>query len=307
MKKNEIRKHYFQDKYVIIAPKRGKRPHNVKAAGEKYSVQKSCFMCPGSKEKVVYQIRDDRNGWLVRVLQNAYPALTLDSKYAYGKQEIVVETSEHNKEIHELSIDHIKKILEVYSERFEALSSLPKIRYVLVFKNEGGKAGESIAHAHSQIIALPMLPPLIREEILEVDRYMLENKTCPYCDVIKNEKKSPRVAWEDKNIFVLCPFASESPYGVWFMPKRHVGSLHDMSQEEKSSLAHALKYILAKLDKLDLSYNFFFHNSVEDCGHHMILKLAPRPNVWAGLELGTGVIINTVPPEDAARFYRKES
>lgn len=307
MKKSEIRKHYFQDKYVIISPKRGQRPHITKVCTDD-SEKKECFMCPNGKVKVIYELPDLKGGWLVRVIKNIYPALSLDNKYAYGKQEIIIETPEHKKEIHELPIEHIKRILDVYSERYESLRKLEKIRYVLVFKNEGGKAGESIDHAHSQVIALPMVPPLIREEITAIDDYTMEHQSCPYCDIIKNEKKSERVAWEDKHIFTLCPFASVSPYGVWFIPKRHVKSLYDMNEDEKTSLAKALKHITGKIFTLDgLSYNYFFHNGLDDNNHHMVLKVTPRPNIWAGLELGTGVIINSVPPEDAAKFYRGKS
>lgn len=162
MKKNEIRKHYFLDKYVIISPKRGKRPHTTKICQEDPTVSKTCFMCPDAKRKPVYEIHDDKGNWIIRVLNNDFPALSLDNKYAYGKQELVVETPLHNKELHEFPIEHIKKVLDVYSERYESLMKLEKIRYVLVFKNEGGKAGESISHSHSQVIALPMIPPMIR-------------------------------------------------------------------------------------------------------------------------------------------------
>lgn len=307
MKKSEIRKHYFQDKYVIISPKRGKRPHITKVCQEDTETAQKCFMCSDGKVDLIYEIPDLRGGWLVRIVKNIYPALTLDNKYAHGKQEIIIETPDHKKEIHELPISHIKKILDVYAERYESLSKMDKIRYVLIFKNEGGKAGESINHAHSQVIALPMIPPLIREEIVAIDDYNMSHQSCPYCDIIKNEKRSPRVAWEDKNIFALCPYASESPYGVWFIPKRHVSSLHDMNQDEKHSLAEAMKHIIGRVNSLDLSYNYFFHNGFDDSGHHMVMKFAPRPNVWAGLELGTGVIINSVPPEDAAKFYRAKA
>lgn len=304
MKKSEIRKHYFQDKYVIIAPKRGQRPHVTKVCKEPEATKKDCFMCKNTKTDLIYEIPDLNGGWALRVMKNKFPALTLENKFAFGKQEIIIETPKHNHEIHELPVEHIVKILDVYSERYEALKRMERIRYVLVFKNEGGKAGESIDHSHSQVIALPMVPPLIRSEINAIDDYMMAHQSCPYCDIINDELKSPRAAWEDKNIFALCPFASESPYGVWFIPKRHVSSLHDMTRDEKRSLAEAMKYIIAKVDSLDLSYNYFFHNSFDDCGHHMLLKLAPRPNVWAGLELGTEVVINSVPPEDAAKFYR---
>ena len=193
MKKNEIRKHYFQDKYVIISPKRGKRPHRTKTCTEDEKMDKECFFCPQNKVKLIYELPNLSGGWLIKVIKNIYPALSLDNKYAYGKQEIIIETPEHKKEIHELPIEHIKKILDVYSERHDSLMKLKKIRFVLVFKNEGGKAGESINHAHSQVIALPMLPPMIREEILAIDEYQMKNNSCPYCDIIKNEGNHPEL------------------------------------------------------------------------------------------------------------------
>ncbi len=305
MKKSEIRKHYFLDKYVVISPKRAERPHETKVVKEEIHKKDDCFMCPDGKVDVIYEIKDDKGGWLVRSIKNIYPALSMDNKYAYGNQEIIIETPDHSKDIHELSIEQLKKILAIYEERTESLSKIKGICYVLVFKNEGGRAGESINHTHSQVIALPMVPPVIQDEVVAMETYIMNNHECPYCKVMKDEKKSPRVAWEDKNIFVLCPFASEFPYETWILPKRHLGSLHDMTESEKTSLAHALQYITKKLYLLDdLSYNYFFHNSLPENDHHMLLRVTPRPNIWAGLELGSGVIINAVPPEDAAKFYR---
>lgn len=307
MPKSEIRKHYFLDKYVIIAPKRNKRPHKVQRV-EKETEEISCFFCPGKTEKKldVCEVKDPskKYPWLVKVLDNKFPALTLDNQKAFGKQEIVIDTPEHNKEIHELSINHIVKIIETYIDRNKALTKIDGINYVLMFKNEGGRAGASAPHSHSQIIALPMVPPMIEEETIAVDRYVIEHNSCPYCDVIEGEKNGPRVAWEDEHWLVVCPFASESPYGAWFIPKRHVSSIDDLNQSEKKSLARALKKILKKVDDLDMAYNYFFNDSLSCEDQHMILRLAPRPNIWAGLELGTGIIINPVPPEVAAKYYR---
>jgi UDPglucose--hexose-1-phosphate uridylyltransferase len=185
------------------------------------------------------------------------------------------------------------------------LRKIKGIKYVIVFKNEGGKAGASIAHSHSQVIALPLIPPEIKKEYEDYGDYRVEHGSCPFCDAIKTEEGKSRVIWEDKNLFVLSPFASQFPYGAWFLPKRHFKSMDEITESEKASFAKALKIMLAKLDQIDVAYNYFFHNSVNGEDFHMHLKLEPRPNVWAGLELGTGVIINAVPPEDAAKFYQK--
>lgn len=306
MKESEIRKDYFLDRYVIIAPKRNKRPHQVIKKEEELS--KPCPFCPGQIDaKNVLEIPDEKGGWKVKVIENIFPALTPGNFKAYGKQEVIIETPEHKKELHELSLDHIVEVLDVYIERFVTLSSLKGICYTLVFKNEGGKAGASIPHTHSQVIALPMIPPRLAEEAASMDDYTRTHSSCPYCDIIKSEKGGPRVIWEDEHLFVLSPYASDSPYGAWFIPKRHVHSIDFLRENEKISFAHALKMTLARLDDIDVPYNYFFQNSLDVEAHHMVLKLAPRPNVWAGLELGTGIVINPVPPEDAAKFYKEPS
>lgn len=305
MKESEIRKDYFLDRYVIIAPKRSKRPHQIIKKEEE--LKKPCPFCPGQIDgKNVLEISDGKGGWKVKVIENIFPALTPGNLKAYGKQEVIIETPEHNKELHELPLNHIVEVLNVYIERYVTLSSLKGICHTLVFKNEGGKAGASIPHTHSQVIALPMIPPKLAEEANAMDDYIRNHNSCPYCDVIKSEKKSPRVIWEDDHLFVLSPYASESPYGTWFIPKRHIHSIDFLHENEKLSFAHALKMTLKRLDDIDVPYNYFFQNSLDLESHHMILKLAPRPNVWAGLELGTGIVINPVPPEDAAKFYREK-
>jgi UDPglucose--hexose-1-phosphate uridylyltransferase len=307
MKNSEIRKDYFLDRYVIIAPKRNRRPHKILKKKEDQLTE--CYFCNPQVNDPAKQIQVKNyyvthGKWLIKVIGNLYPALSTDNLKAYGAQEIIVETPDHSKEIHELSLEHIHKIFDVYADRYNKLKSLKGIRHVLVFKNEGGKAGASIPHSHSQVIALPIVPPKLEEEAVAFMKYYEDHGSCPYCDIIKSETGSPRVIWEDEHLFVLSPYASDSPYGAWFIPKRHIATLSDLSESEKSSFAHALKLLLGRLDDIDVSYNYFFQNSIENENHHLILKLAPRPNVWAGLELGTGVIINPVPPEEAAKFYQ---
>lgn len=313
MKKSEIRKDYFLDKYVIIAPIRNsnKRPHFALQKDENTTAP--CRLCPeivddpASEEVTQLEIKNPDGSWRIKVIDNKFPALTLDNFNAYGKQEMVIESPEHAKEIHELPLAHIVDVIDVYIERYKALNKTKGIDYVLVFKNEGGRAaGASISHSHSQIIALPIIPPKVAAEADAMDRYFEEHHSCPYCDIVKAERKSPRVISEDDHFFVLSPYASESPYGVWFIPKRHVHSMEYLNGSEKESLARAFKKVLAKLDEVGIPYNYFFQNSLDVENHHMVIKLAPRPNVWAGLELGTGVVINPVAPEAAAEFYQEE-
>jgi len=305
LEKSEIRKDYFLDKYVIIAPKRAKRPQKI--AGITENTTKECFFCPQNLAKdeiITYTHKNSDGKWDIISLVNRFSAISLENVRAYGQQEVIVETRDHNRELHEMAVSHIVDIFDAYVARFEALRAIPKIKHVIVFKNEGGKAGASVSHSHSQIIALSLVPPKVEEEACAYNRYRVENVSCPYCDVIEKEKESSRVIWEDKNFFVLAPYASDSPYGAWFIPKRHVPTFTELDHEEKESLATALKIVLAKLDDLGISYNYFIENAVNHEDYHTHLKLSPRPNIWAGLELGTGVIINPIPPEEAAKIYR---
>lgn len=308
LKDSEIRKDYFLNRYVIIAPKRSKKPKKIYQKPETQIGE--CVFCSPFVDDPKKQIQIKNYGgkegkWGIKVIGNLYPALSLDNMKAYGEQEIIIETPEHAKEIHELPLEQIEKVFDVYADRYNALMKKDGICYTIVFKNEGGKAGASIPHSHSQVISLPVIPPKIAHEAEAMDKYIDKHGSCPYCDIIKSETNGPRAIFEDEHFFVLSPYASESPYGVWFIPKRHIRLISDLNIEEKRSLAIFMKKILTKLDEIEVSYNYFVQNSLDMESHHMVIKLSPRPNIWAGLELGTGIIINSVSPEEATKFYQK--
>ncbi len=305
MSKSEIRKDYFKDEYVIIAPNRAKRPQTLIKKDQNDDSNAGCHFCPDyfTNKVITYRDNDPDGNWQVLSTVNAFPAVSLDNPDAYGQAEVIIETNQHAVDINEFSIEHIVRVFDAYINRYTALKNIEGIKYVIIYKNEGGKAGASMNHSHSQIYALPLLPPKVKSEFAAYDKYVSENVNCPYCDIINQESDGPRVIWEDKNLFVLAPYASESPYGAWFLPKRHIGQITDLSNNEKESFARAMKVVLGKLDEMEISYNYFIENSVNDKDYHMHIKLAPRPNIWAGLELGTGIIVNSVAPEEAARVY----
>ena len=305
MSKPEIRKDYFKDEYVIIAPNRAKRPHRVGTIDESAD---TCHFCPDNfkNEVITYQDNGYNGDWEILSVVNKFAALNIDNANAYGQTEVVIETRRHGLDINDFSVDHIVRIFNAYIDRFTVLRNMDKIKHVIIFKNEGGKAGASISHSHSQIIALPFLPPKVEIDASAFNKYRLENATCPYCDIIIKETDKPRVIWEDENLFVLSPYASECPYGVWMIPKRHVRFMSDLTRKEKESIAIAMKIVLGKLDEFGISYNYFVENAVNREDYHMHIKIAPRPNIWAGLELGTGIVINPISPEYATKIYRGE-
>lgn len=303
MSKPETRKDYFKDEYVIIAPNRAKRPHKAEKAADVPGV---CHFCPKyfHDEIITYQDNNYNGDWEIVSVINKFAALSVNNPNAYGQSEVIIETRKHGLDINDFSVDHIVRIFNAYINRFDELRNMDRIKHVIIFKNEGGKAGDSVSHTHSQVIAMPFLPPKTEIEASAYNKYRLNHATCPYCDAIEKEKDSPRVIWEDENIFVLAPYASNCPYAAWVLPKRHVRFLADLTRSEKESIAIAFKLLLGKLNELGISYNYFVENAVNQEDYHMHIKLAPRPNIWGGLELGTGIIINPISPEYATKIYR---
>ncbi len=311
MKNSEIRKDYIQEKYVIIAPKRGKRPRDVEKSDKISQIKKKgCIFCPeninqaGKIILTILKTKEKNEPWAIKVLENKFPSVSTDNSKAYGRQEVVIESPDHQKEIEQLSEIRIAEILNAYSLRTKAISGDKKIEYVLIFKNDGGLAGASLQHSHSQIFATKFLPPHLKDKSQRTHIYKLKNGRCVYCDVIKKESKSPRLVFEDKNAIAFCPYASMHNYEIWLMPKRHLDNITLLSDEEKLSFAKFLKKILKKIDLLGLPYNYYFHQVIHDEDQHLYMKITPRGSIWAGVEIGSGLIINPIAPEEAAKFYK---
>ena len=301
---SEIRKAYFLNKYAIITPSRATRPRDIKEE----TIIKRGDPCPFCAENLNPKEAIDaimkKNKWSVLSLANKFPAVSENNKKAMGFQEVLVETPKHGLDMADLSVIEINKVLEMYIKRTNALMD-KKMEYILCFKNQGSKAGASISHAHSQIFATKIIPPdLIQEQSL-AQKYKTEKGRCPFCDIIKKEIKSARKIFNDKNIAAFTPYASEFHYEAWIFPKRHIDNITLLKKQEIESMAKTLKLILSKLKKLNLSFNYFLHNVVSDNDQHLYIKVQPRDSILGGVELGSGLIINSVSPEEAAKFYRK--
>jgi len=305
---SELRKDYFLNRYVIITPGRLKRPRSA-VTRTIFVKEKECPFCPKHIEKSLiiksYFKNKKTKTWQIMVLENKFPIVSLKSFKAYGQNEVIIEAPEHGRDLAELSIKEIINLLEVFKERTKELSKLKRIEYVLIFKNQGGRAGASLVHTHCQVFALGILPPEVEEEISAAFKYKITRGDCPYCDIIKTEEKSPRLIWRDENVVAIAPYASAYHYEAWIFPRRHIDNIIYLTKKEIKSFAQALKKILFKLEKEDLSYNFFLHQVIKEEDQHFYLKIQPREAVWGGIELGSGIIVNSIPPEEAAKFYRK--
>jgi UDPglucose--hexose-1-phosphate uridylyltransferase len=196
-------------------------------------------------------------------------------------------------------------LIDIYAERTKAITKDKKIKYILIFKNNGGVAGASLVHAHSQIFATSLLPPHIVDKLARAAAFETQTGQCCYCALVEKEMKSPRKIYSDQHVAAITPYASIYNYEAWILPKRHVDNITMLKDVERESFAKAIKGILMGLNNLQLPYNFYLHQVVTNDDEHLYMRIAPRRDVWAGVELGSRLIINSVAPEEAAAFYRK--
>lgn len=297
----EIRRDYIFDEYVIVSPGRGKRPYDT--SKNRHPLIETASSPRLDIEHEVYSLKE-HGQWQVMVVENKFPALTMNNPKAHGKQEIVIDTPLANKSFAHLSVTQIQRVLKVYQARITTLMASDDIAYVLVFRNDGFEAGASLAHAHSQIFALPLVPKRFMENSRLIEQYFIDKKKEPIEDIINFERTQKiRVVLENEQWMVVCPYASQYPFEAWLIPKRHETRFDELNGQQINTGAEILKTLTTKLTDAQISYNFFIENGVSP-HHRVIVKLYGRSNIWGGFEAATGMVINTVPPESAAKWYR---
>ncbi len=187
-----------------------------------------------------------------------------------------------------------------------------RFKYILIFKNHGDAAGASLEHTHSQLIALPVVPSLVTEEVEGARAHYNFKERCIFCDIIRQEAESKiRLISENDGFIALAPFAPRFPFEMWIIPKTHQCSFEESQKREFEQLAPVLKDMLARLDRvLDFpAYNYIIHTSpigesAEDY-YHWHMEIMPKLTKVAGFEWGTGFYINPTPPEESAKFLRE--
>lgn len=302
----EIRENYIHNRTVIIAPGRADRPHNFTPQVAPLVHKINCPFCPEkiNKVKAVHTLGSGNRK--IISIKNIFPVVSKQNDAVYGQQEVVIETPEHDIELAELSTEHIASVLKMYGQRVKELSQDKRINYILVFKNNGGKAGASIDHAHSQIFASEFIPPHVLEKLKRAEEYEIRRGECYYCRLIKKELRGPRWIGNDGNVAAFTPYASNYNYESWILTRRHIDNVSDLNVHERNSMAKYLKKIIAKLNAINLPYNLYLHQVVHYKDEHLYFRVCPRKATWAGLELGSRLVVNAVAPEEAAKFYREK-
>lgn len=300
IEKSEIRKHFFLEKYVIIAPKRQTRPHS-----DTKHTKPACAFCAENIDwSNVQECFGEKDDWSTLSIKNIFPAVSTDNEAAYGQQEVIIESPMHGQKLSEQGPSGIKRLLQMFARRTAYFNTNNKINYILCFKNQGRAAGASLEHSHSQFFASALIPPDIREEKIAVEKYKQEKQSCPYCDLVLQESDSRLCINQNNGFISFCPSFSQFNYESWILSRQHKNSLAEFSDQDYNELSTLLYQIIDKLDKADIPYNFFIHQDTKDKEEHFCLKIEPRLAVWAGLELGSGLVINSVDPEEATKFFR---
>lgn len=308
MAQSEFRKDYLQEKYVLISPQKSDRPHDVERLECLNHVlsAKKCAYCPSRVDNLRELLTlGPKDRWYVKVIPANHPILTTTNAQAYGLQERVIETPNHVIQLEDLPVEQIVKVFEAYDQRTREISKDSNIHYILVYKHQAGKGATTVQHSHSTILASAFLPPHLSDKSQRALAYRLEHGSCVYCDVIAKEKQGPRLVWEDEHVIAFTPYASFHHYEVWVMPKRHVDNITLATEQERVSMATIMKPLLRAIGDLHLPYSYYFHQVIRDTDQHLYLKIAPRGNVWSGVEMASGLVVNPVTPEDAAKHFKK--
>ncbi|MFH1408878.1 MAG: DUF4931 domain-containing protein [Nanoarchaeota archaeon] len=312
----ELRKDYLLDRWVIVSEVRAKRPRDFKKKAVKANEENICFFCPGHEHLTPPEImRVGGRKWRFRVFPNKFPAVSeegwphikTDNTYftfgaAYGRHEVIVETSDHDQQLWDLTGDDISELFRIYDLRIQALSRLQHTEYVALFKNHGKEGGTSLIHSHTQLLSINMVPIVVQHKL----EATLRHGHCPYCEIIHVEKNSYRRCFENDDFVAFTPYASRFNFEIWVFPKKHLSALNQLMPAQRSSLGDIMQKILAKLKSINASYNYFLHYAPQGKDLHFHIEVTPRLATWAGFEYCTGITINSVSPEEAAKFYRGE-
>jgi UDPglucose--hexose-1-phosphate uridylyltransferase len=326
----ELRKDPIVGRWVIISTERAKRPQEfAREAPERRGGV--CPLCPGSERMTPPEILAYRDGgspndanWTLRVVSNKFPALRIEGELGkaadgiydrmngIGAHEVVIETEKHDVDLFDLPENRFRDVLWAFRERLLDLKKDRRFKSVIVFKNHGAAAGASLTHSHSQLIALPVIPKRVLEEMTSCREYYRFRDRCVICDVIVQEMdQKVRIVEETGEFLAFAPYAPRFPFETWIVPKRHQCAYEMIDEEQAKGLAAVFRRTLRRLNIAleNPPFNFIIHSAPFQEGaadfYHWHIEIMPKLTRVAGFEWGSGFYINPTPPEESAKFMRE--
>lgn len=336
----ELRYDPLQYRWVIIATDREARPSDLQDT-TKYNQIKLCPFCEGHESDTppeIWALRDPKSppnspGWKVRVVPNKYPALKIEAAgkktgvgyydmiEGTGAHEVIIETPQHDLTLADLPPEQVKWVLLAYRERLKDLFRDPRFKYVLIFKNHGKRAGASLTHAHSQLIATPIVPRNVFIKLNNAKLHYEKKERCLICDIIQQEMDTKaRIITSENGFVAFTPYASRFPFEVFIAPVDHNYSFTEVGDEQLERFSHFLKNILFRIKNVlhDPPFNYVLNTSPNTeakpklsdqwvtikYDYHWHIEIIPRLVRIAGFEWGSGFYINPSTPEMAAQYLR---
>ncbi|MGZ8430020.1 MAG: galactose-1-phosphate uridylyltransferase [Candidatus Deferrimicrobiaceae bacterium] len=326
----ELRKDPVVGRWVIISTERAKRPQEFtpEPLPRREGV---CPLCPGSERMTPPEILGYRQGgqpndpnWTLRVVPNKFPALRIEGELGkaadgiydrmrgIGAHEVVIESEKHDVYLYDLPEPRFQDVLWAYRERLLDLKNDHRFKSVLIFKNHGAAAGASLTHSHSQLIALPVIPKRVMEEMAGCREYYRFRDRCLFCDLVVQEMdQKVRIVEETGEFLAFSPYAPRFPFETWIVPKRHQCAYEMIEGDQAKALAAVFRRTLRRLNLAleNPPFNFIVHSApfserAVDFFHWHI-EIMPKLTKVAGFEWGSGFYINPTPPEESAKYLRE--
>ena len=315
---------------MIIATDGARRPSDFSRNTVEIKGQRFCPYCPGSElrtppEVLAYRTHGGKNepGWTTRVIPAKFPALRVEGELArkgeglydkmngIGAHELIIESPDHQHTLATAPSKRVEDLLWAWRDRVADLRRDVRFAHLLLFKNHGEAAGAVLEHSHSQLIALPVVPRRITEELTGARRYFEFRERCVYCDIVAQELDSAvRIVAETNGFLAIAPWAPRFPFETWLLPKNHSSHAEQMTHAEIPELAGLLQTVLRKLDvTLERpAWNLVLHSAPlhepVSASFHWHIEILPKLTRRAGFEWGSGFYNNPTPPEEAARYLR---
>ena len=328
---SELRKDPVTGRWVIISTERRKRAADFLVEPVTIGPDPSCPFCEGHEQMTSRELLAHRSngggpdgpGWDVRVVPNQFPVLRVegtldrqgeglfDKMNGIGAHEVIIESPRHEDTLATLPDEAIERVLWAFRERIQDLRRDQRFRYVVAFKNHGAAAGASLAHSHSQLIALPIVPREVRDEVDGAKKHFKAKERCVFCDIVRQETQDDkRLIADNADMVAIAPYAPRFPFETWILPKRHQSRFEDSPRHEYAALATLLGDILRRMNRMLESppYNLLVHSAplVEEAAeyYHWHVEIIPKLTKVAGFEWATGFYLNPTSPEEAAQVLR---
>jgi UDPglucose--hexose-1-phosphate uridylyltransferase len=328
---SELRKDPVTGRWVIISTDRSKRLSDFSPESVSIVPDSGCPFCEGHEQMTPHELLarrrnggpPDGTGWDLRVVPNQFPVLrvegTLDRQgeglfdrmNGIGAHEVIIESPKHEDTLATMSESAVEQVLGAFRDRIHDLKRDRRFRYIIVFKNHGTAAGASIDHTHSQLIALPIIPREVRDEMDGARAHYVNKERCVFCDIVSQDsREGRRLIADNADMVALAPYAPRFPFETWILPKRHQSLFEDAPRHEYASLAQLLGDILRRMNRMlkNPPYNLLIHSAplAEPVGdfYHWHVEIIPKLTKVAGFEWATGFYVNPTSPEEAAQVLR---